>query len=247
MKVIKTKNYEQMSDEASTIIVNKIMMESPIVLGLATGSTPIGVYDNLTKNVFLDWSKVTTFNLDEYVGLAPNDPQSYNFFMNKHLFSKTINPIKSYNLPLGNAKDLKKECKNYDERIKEAGGIDLQLLGIGTDGHIGFCEPSNKFSIGTRVVKLAQQTLTDNAEKYFNGNEELIPKYAISMGCVQITKARQIIILAFGENKAKAVAAAIEGPFTPRIPASILQKYPDKVTWIIDEAAAKYLKNNNSI
>lgn len=240
-QVIIVKDYEEMSCLAYEYFKEQLKNNPKTVWGLATGSTPVGLYKKLCDSENLDFSNCTSFNLDEYEGLKQDDIQSYCYFMNENLFSKiNIHTDKCF-LPLGCAEDLDKECLKYDNMINLVGGIDFQVLGIGTNGHIGFNEPSESFSEGTHVVDLTDQTIKDNGAKYFNNNMELVPKRALSMGTLQIAKAKKIIILASGKNKALAVASAINGPVTPNVPASILQTCKD-VIWIIDEAAASMLK-----
>lgn len=245
-KIIITKDYKEMSEVVTKLFIKQLLEKPSTVWGLATGSTPVGLYERLGKRKDLDFSKSKSFNLDEYESLKPDDPQSYYYFMQEELFSKINISESNYFLPNGAAEDLVSECKNYDFLIKSNGGIDLQLLGIGTNGHVGFNEPSNKFSDGTHLVDLTDQTIKDNADKYFEGNTNLVPKRALSMGTMQIVKAKKIIILASGKNKAWAVSESIEGTVTPKVPASILQKHDD-VTWIIDKAAASKLKNRNKL
>lgn len=246
MKVVIRKNYPDMSLAASSIMVDRIFKNPHIVLGLATGSTPVGMYQNLItayREGKVDFSGVASCNLDEYVGLNKSHPQSYHHFMNETLFSK-IN-CRDWFLPMGDASDLNQECKNYDSIIASLGGIDFQILGIGSNGHIGFNEPCSTFCERTHVVDLTDQTISDNAKKYFGGDMSLVPKKALSMGTRQIAKAKEIVIMASGKGKATAVKAAIEGPVSPACQASILQQH-DNVTWILDFAAASMLKMKRS-
>ncbi|MGQ9597124.1 MAG: glucosamine-6-phosphate deaminase [Thermoproteota archaeon] len=245
MRVIITKDYNEMSRKAAKIIAEQIRRKPNSVLGLATGSTPLGAYKELIrihKEEDLDFSKIITFNLDEYYGLAPTHPQSYHYFMFENLFNHiNINP-KNVHIPDGLAKDVEAFCEQYEAEIKKASGIDLQLLGIGRDGHIAFNEPGSPLMGRTRQVALAEETVKDNA-RFFKSEEE-VPRLAITMGCGTIMEAKKIILLANGEGKADAVAATIEGPITSQITASILQMHPN-VTIIIDEAAASKLKRKS--
>jgi glucosamine-6-phosphate deaminase len=244
MRVIITKNYDEMSKEAAKIVVDLIRKKPKCVLGLATGSTPVGLYKELVrmhKEEGLDFSKVVTFNLDEYYGLSPDHPQSYRYFMDVNLFNG-IN-IKKENTHVPNGKvpveKIEEDCKNYEEMIKKAGGIDLQVLGIGGDGHIGFNEPGSPIFSRTRLVALDEQTIKDNS-RFFEKIED-VPRFALTMGVGTILEAKEIIFLASGEKKAEVVAKAIEGPITSQITASALQLHP-RVTVILDEAAASKLK-----
>lgn len=245
MRVIITKDYNEMSRKAAKIIAEQIRRKPNSVLGLATGSTPLGAYKELIrihKEEDLDFSKIITFNLDEYYGLAPTHPQSYHYFMFENLFNHiNINP-KNVHIPDGLAKDVEAFCEQYEAEIKKVGGIDLQLLGIGRDGHIAFNEPGSPLMGRTRQVALAEETIKDNA-RFFKSEEE-VPRLAITMGCGTIMEAKKLILLANGEGKADAVAATIEGPITSQITASILQMHPN-VTIIIDEAAASKLKRKS--
>jgi len=220
-------------------IIEKLLREKPdAVLGLATGSTPLPLYQALIA-MNLDWSKVTTFNLDEYIGLPREHPQSYHSFMWENLFQHVNIQEANVHIPDGNAKDIPFFCRQYEEQIQAAGGIDLQLLGIGTDGHIGFNEPTSSLASRTRIKTLTQQTCKDNAR--FFGSEAEVPKHVITMGIGTIMEARQNLLLAFGANKSKAIAEAVEGPITSINPASVLQMHPvAKVC--IDEPAASQLK-----
>ncbi|MBO3832079.1 MAG: glucosamine-6-phosphate deaminase [Candidatus Brockarchaeota archaeon] len=245
MRVIITENYEEMSRRAAKIIAEQIRRKPNSVLGLATGSTPLGTYKELIRmhrEEGLDFSKVVTFNLDEYYGLAPTHPQSYHYFMFENLFNHiNINP-RNVHIPDGLAKDIKAFCENYEEEIRRAGGIDLQLLGIGRDGHIAFNEPGASLMGRTTLVALAEETIKDNA-RFFKSEAE-VPRLAITMGCGTIMEARKIILLANGEGKADAIAATVEGPITSQITASILQMHPNAII-IVDEAAASKLRRKD--
>src|ERR1022692_1650101 len=233
----------QPSGEAAAKIAARIMArllrEKPnVVLGLATGSTPLLLYRELIA-MNLDWRKVTTFNLDEYVGLPREHPQSYHNFMWENLFRHINIAKKNVHIPDGNAKDIPKFCAKYEQQIRAAGGIDLQVPGIGTDGPIGFNEPTSSLASRTRIKTLTRQTHKDNA-RYF-GSAGKVPHHVITMGIGTIMEARQCLLLAFGTKKARAIAATVEGPITAINPASILQMHP-KVTVCLDDAAAAKLK-----
>jgi len=218
----------------------QIVRKPDSVLGLATGSTPLGVYSLLAEYHArgTDFSRLTTFNLDEYVGLAPDHPQSYHWYMRENFFSKVnIKPDRIF-IPNGMAEDLEAECLRYDELIKQAGGIDLQLLGIGSNGHIGFNEPGTEFGTTTHIVDLAESTIRDNA-RFFESIDQ-VPTRALSMGIKSIMQAKEVILMASGGSKADAVCAAVKGPVTTAVPASVLQLHPC-VTFVVDQAAASRL------
>lgn len=227
MKYIEVENYEELSRKAAAIIAAQVISKPESVLGLATGSSPLGTYDCLAKaceNGDLDFSKVTSINLDEYVGLTGDNDQSYRYFMNTNLFSK-INIRKEYTfVPDGCAKDVEKECKEYDERIEEL-GIDIQLLGIGLDGHIGFNEPDDVFIKETHLVELDPSTIEANARFFASADE--VPKTAVTMGMGGIMNAKKVLLIANGKNKEEIIKKAFFGPITPKVPASILQLHPD--------------------
>ena len=240
MRIIVTKAYEEMSMEATKIVAGQMYLKPESVLGLATGSTPLQMYKQLIavhETVGLDFSRARSFNLDEYIGLAPENPQSYHYFMQQNFFSRiNIKPENIY-IPNGMAEDIEAEGKYYDSLIDQMGGIDLQVLGIGQNAHIGFNEPDVKFEATTHKVKLDEETIQANA-RFFADAEE-VPRYAISMGIKTIMLARKVILLANGRNKAEAVCKAVCGSVSPAAPASILQLHRD-VTVIVDqEAAAK--------
>ena len=240
MRIIVTKSYEEMSMEATKIVAGQMYLKPESVLGLATGSTPLQMYKQLIavhETVGLDFSMARSFNLDEYIGLDPENPQSYHYFMQQNFFSRiNIKPENIY-IPNGMAEDIEAEGKYYDSLIDQMGGIDLQVLGIGQNAHIGFNEPDVKFEATTHKVKLDEETIQANA-RFFADAEE-VPRYAISMGIKTIMLARKVILLANGRNKAEAVCKAVCGSVSPAAPASILQLHRD-VTVIVDqEAAAK--------
>ena len=237
MNIIKVKDYDEMSEKACELVVNRLAsLENP-VLGLATGSTPEGLYEGLIEKYEqkeVSYKQVTTFNLDEYIGLAADHPNSYRYFMNENLFKHIdISPSKTY-LPNGVAEDLKEECSQFEQLIRDAGGIDLQILGIGTNGHIAFNEPGTSFDSRTDIVDLAQETLDANA-RFFDSLDE-VPTQAVSMGIGSIMESKEIILLVSGLAKADALASVMNGEVTEDFPASILQKH-NKVTIIADEAA----------
>ena len=228
MKYIKVESYEELSKIASNIIASQVILKPNSVLGLATGSSPLGIYSRLIKlyeSGNVDFSKVTTVNLDEYMGLTSDNEQSYRYFMNQNLFEKINIDLRNTYVPNGLCKDVKEECELYDKRIQELGGIDIQLLGIGLDGHIGFNEPDNVFVGDTHLVDLTESTIDANS-RFFNDREE-VPKRALTMGMKSIMQARKIIIVANGEQKKEILEKAIFGEITPLIPASILQLHPD--------------------
>ena len=223
MRVIKAKDYREMSRAAANIISAQILLKPDCVLGLATGSSPVGTYEQLIewyKKGDLDFSQVTTVNLDEYVGLAPDHDQSYYYFMHHNLFDSVNLRPGSTNLPDGCAADMDAECIRYDTLLRTL-GVDLQLLGLGNNGHIGFNEPDKEFSKGTHIVTLTESTL--EANKRFFASIDDVPKTAISMGTYDIMQAKRILMVASGKAKAEAVKAMLTGPITPQMPASILQ------------------------
>lgn len=220
------------------IIAGIIRWKPDAVLGLATGSTPVSLYQELVA-MKLDWSRVTTFNLDEYIGLPLDHPQSYHSFMWENLFRHINIRQENIHIPDGNAADIPAFCQDYEDRIRQSGGIDLQLLGIGTDGHIGFNEPTSSLASRTRIKTLTQRTCEDNARFFQPG--EPVPRHVITMGIGTIMEARSNLLLANGENKAEAIAGAVEGPVTASNPASVLQMHP-AVTVCLDEPAASNLQ-----
>jgi glucosamine-6-phosphate deaminase len=243
MEIIIKKDALSGSHAAARVVARLIHEKPDAVLGLATGSTPLILYTELIrmhKEEGLDFSRVTTFNLDEYVGLPAAHEQSYHHFMWKNLFSHTnIRPENVY-IPDGMAADIPAFCSAYERAIAAAGGIDLQVLGIGSDGHVGFNEPTSSFASRTRIKTLTRQTVADNA-RFFDGDESKVPHHCITMGIGTIMGARMNLMLAFGANKAEAVAATVEGPVASIMPASVLQHHP-AAKLFIDEAAASKLK-----
>ncbi len=244
MRVYRAKDYKDMSRKAANIISAQIILKPNSVLGLATGSTPIGTYSQLVdwyKKGDLDFSEVTSVNLDEYKGLPGSNEQSYDYFMHQHLFDQVNIQERHTHLPNGMEPDSKKECERYEELIRSLGGVDLQLLGMGHNGHIGFNEPGTDFNSKTHYVDLKESTIKDNARLFFNGDEDAVPKQAISMGIQNIMDAKSVVLIACGKNKEDAVKGMIEGPVTPELPASVLQNHKD-VTVIIDKTAAALLE-----
>ena len=237
MKIYKAKDYKDMSRKAANIISAQVIMKPNCVLGLATGSTPIGTYDQLVEwynKGDLDFSEVTTVNLDEYKGLPRTNDQSYYYFMHQHLFDRVnIDPERT-NVPNGMEPDAEKECGRYEELIRSLGGVDLQLLGLGHNGHIGFNEPGEAFEKETHCVDLTERTI--EANKRFFASADDVPKQAYTMGIKTIMQAKKILIVVNGENKADIVERAFFGPVTPEVPASILQLHND-VTLVGDEEA----------
>jgi glucosamine-6-phosphate deaminase len=219
-------------------LIARLVREKPdAVLGLATGGTPLLLYRELMR-MKLDWRRITTFNLDEYVGLKPEHPASYHSFMWENLFGKIGIVRRNVHIPDGLARDIPAFCERYEKKIRSAGGIDLQVLGIGTDGHIGFNEPASSLASRTRIKTLTPRTLRDNA-RYFGGGKK-VPHHVITMGIGTIMEARQCLLLAFGGKKARAIAGAVEGPITAMNPASALQMHPNTKVFL-DEAAASRL------
>lgn len=241
MKIIKAKDYAQMSRMAANIISAQVILKPDCILGLATGSTPIGTYDQLIewyKKGDVDFSQVTTINLDEYKGLSPENGQSYRYFMNTHLFDHVnIDKAKTF-VPNGLEGDSEKACSDYDKIIAGFGGIDLQLLGLGNNGHIGFNEPDEAFAKGTHCVSLTQSTIDANA-RFFASLDD-VPKEAYTMGIRTIMQAKKVLVVVNGRQKAGIVKEAFFGPVTPRVPASILQLHSD-VTVVGDEEALSAL------
>jgi glucosamine-6-phosphate deaminase len=242
MEVIVTKTYDQMSQAAAKAIANAINAKPNAVLGMATGSTPLGVYQELVrmhKKDGLDFSQCTSFNLDEYVGLPVTHVQSYHYFMHENFFKHVNIPLQNVHIPSGTTSNYRAFCDWYEARIIECGGIDVQILGIGSDGHIAFNEPGSSLSSRTRLKTLAKPTIDDNA-RFFSSRDE-VPIYAITMGVGTILGARKIVLLANGAKKADAVAQAVEGPVTSMITASALQLHADSTVYV-DEPAASKLK-----
>ncbi len=237
MKIISAPDYQSMSRKAANIISAQVILFPNSVLGLATGSTPLGVYKQLIewyKKDDIDFSRVHSVNLDEYCGLSGEHEQSYRYYMNTNFFSQVNLPIENTNVPNGLAKDIDAECKRYDNVITSLGGIDLQLLGIGHTGHIGFNEPDDDFDKMTHCVKLKQKTIDANARFFENASE--VPQRALTMGIKAIMQAKKILLVANGSSKAEILCRSLFGPITPEVPASILQLHND-LTVVADEEA----------
>ena len=241
MKIYVAENYEAMSRKAASIIASVVTLKPDCVLGLATGSTPIGMYQQLVqwyKDGDLDFSQIHTVNLDEYVGLEPTHDQSYRYFMQDNLFNHVNIDVANTNVPNGLAEDTAAECARYDQVMQDMGGIDIQVLGMGHNGHIGFNEPADHFPLGTHIVDLQESTIQANARFFASADE--VPKQALTMGIGSIMRARQILVVVNGEGKADIVKAAFTGPVTPMVPASILQLHPN-VVLVGDKAALSKL------
>ena len=244
MKIYAAKDYNDLSRKAANIISAQVILKPNAVLGLATGSTPVGAYKQMIewhKKGDLDFSRVRSVNLDEYKGLSGDHDQSYRYFMNHNLFDHVNIDKANTNVPNGLAEDPAAECRRYDQVIRDMGGIDLQLLGIGGNGHIGFNEPCDVFEKGTHVVTLTEETRRSNA-RFFSSIDE-VPTHALTMGIQGIMSAGKILLLASGEAKAKAVYDSCFGPVVPGVPASVLQLHRDVIV-IADEAALTLVREN---
>jgi glucosamine-6-phosphate deaminase len=243
MLVFLGKDKEEISRQAAQLIASAVRRKPSFTLGLATGSTMIGVYQELVKlhkSGSLDFSRVTTFNLDEYLGLAPAHPQSFHYFMDEHFFLHVNINRSNIHIPDGTIRgNYDQHCSAYEDSIRKFGGIDLQLLGIGRNGHIGFNEPTSSIGSRTRLKVLSQETIDDNAKSFAPGEQS--PQCAITMGIGTILECKKILLIATGESKAEAIAQSIEGPITSYVGASALQLHPE-VTFMLDEAAASSLK-----
>jgi glucosamine-6-phosphate deaminase len=241
MRIIIENDYEEMSKQAAHIIASQLYLKPNSVLGLATGSTPLLTYRFLAKYHHLDnldFSGVTSFNLDEYAGIGADDPQSYHYYMLTNFFNSINIAPKHIHIPDGMAPDLDAECNAYDQAIHQLGPIDLQILGIGNNGHIGFNEPDPSFGATTHVVRLDDATIQANSR--FFSNIEKVPHYAITMGIKTIMNSRLVLLLADGLNKAEIIAKALYGDITPSVPASVLQFHPNLIV-ILDREAARQL------
>ena len=241
MRIIKTKDYADMSRKAANIIAAQVIAKPDCVLGLATGSTPIGTYKELIKayeNGDLDFSQVKTANLDEYRGLEKTNDQSYDYFMKENLFNHININFENLNIPNGEKPDAEEECARYEAVVKALGGQDLQLLGMGHNGHIGFNEPADEFPKETHCVDLQESTI--QANKRFFEKVEDVPTQAYTMGIGTIMQAKKILVVASGADKAEIIKKAFFGPITPQVPASILQLHAD-VTVVVDEAAGSLI------
>ncbi len=241
MRIYVTEDYNAMSRRVASILAAQVILKPDCVLGLATGSTPVGAYKLLAegyKKGDLDFSQVRSINLDEYVGLAPTHDQSYRYFMQSNLFDHVnINPDNT-NVPNGLAADPAEECRRYNQVIRTLGPIDIQLLGMGHNGHIGFNEPADAFALETNLVNLAESTIQANARFFASADE--VPRQAMTMGIQTIMQARKVLVAVSGKDKAAIVKKAFTGPVTPQVPASILQMHPD-VILVGDKAALSEL------
>ena len=241
MKIYSAQDYQSMSRKAANILSAHVILKPDSVLGLATGSTPIGMYKQLIEwynKGDIDFSQVHTVNLDEYLGLAPTHDQSYRYFMQANLFDHVNVPPENTNVPNGLAPDPEAECARYNQVIADLGGIDVQVLGMGHNGHIGFNEPEEAFELETHVVDLTDNTIDANA-RFFASRDE-VPRQAVTMGIKSIMQARHILVVVSGKDKAEIVKRAFFGPVTPKVPASILQMHPH-VSLVADEAALSLL------
>ncbi|AIQ25844.1 MULTISPECIES: glucosamine-6-phosphate deaminase [unclassified Paenibacillus] len=242
MNILKFNSDEDFVQTGANLIASLLQSNPKAVLGLATGSSPVGVYAKLVEmhqKGLVSFSKATSFNLDEYIGLPVDHPQSYRSFMNEQLFNHIdIDPGQTH-IPNGNAADMEAECLAYDKMLEENGPVDLQILGIGSNGHIGFNEPDTNLSSKTHVVDLLEDTREANA-RFFDSLDD-VPRQAITMGIGGILKARQILLLVRGAGKAEAIRNAVEGPITTQCPASLLQSHPNVIV-LVDEGAGKWLK-----
>ena len=245
MNVIIVKDYDELSEKAANEIVKVLSCKKDAVLGLATGSSPIGMYEKLVEkyeNGEIDFSEIKTVNLDEYVGLDSEHEQSYRYFMNFNLFDKVNIDKKNTNVPNGMAADVKEEVKEYEGKIDSLGGIDIQVLGIGGNGHVGFNEPEDELNLFTSVVKLKDETIKDNS-RFFDSIDD-VPKYALSMGIASIFKAKKILLIASGEKKAKVIGDLVNNKVvTTKNPASLLGLHDDVIV-IVDEEAAKCINKD---
>ncbi|WP_339319075.1 glucosamine-6-phosphate deaminase [Paenibacillus sp. FSL R10-2734] len=242
MNILKFQSDEDFVQTGANLIASLLHSNPKAVLGLATGSSPVGVYAKLVEmhqKGLVSFSKVTSFNLDEYIGLPVDHPQSYRSFMNEQLFNHIDIDPKQTHIPNGNAADMEAECLAYDKMLEEKGPVDLQILGIGSNGHIGFNEPDDNLSSKTHVVDLLEDTREANA-RFFDTLDD-VPRQAVTMGIGGILKARQILLLVRGANKAEAIRNAVEGPITTQCPASLLQSHPNVIV-LVDEGAGKWLK-----
>jgi len=245
MKIAIYDNAEQVAEQAANIICRTINRKANTVLGLATGRTPLKTYQQLIKSHkqgSVDFSQVSSFNLDEYLGVKPDSENSYRFYMNENLFKHLNIKLENTAVPSADTDNTEQTCHQYEQKIKQSGGIDIQLLGLGSNGHIGFNEPSSSFASRTRVVALASSTLSDNSD-LLTGQDQAIDK-AISMGIATILESKEIVIIALGKAKAKAVVLAIEGALSASCPASCLQMHAN-VTWLLDQEASSLLSQKH--
>jgi len=240
IRILIVDSYQELSQLSAGFVAEMVRFKPSAVLGLATGSTPIGMYEELVRlhiEQGLDFSKTTTFNLDEYVGLSESHAQSYYTYMRRNFWDCVNIPSDQVHIPRGDAGDLARECEEYEEGIERAGGIDLQVLGIGTNGHIGFNEPGSDFGTKTHVVRLSESTIEANSRFFASSN--FVPREAISMGLQTIFRSRRILLLADGESKARAIRQMVTGDVTPQLPASLLKQHADVMLMVTRQAAAE--------
>ena len=245
MRIIVEKDYNAISKKAALMVASQITLKPNSNLGLATGGTPLGMYNKLIemyREDKVDFSEVKSFNLDEYCGLNPDHPNSYHYYMYDNFFNNINIKKENVHIPDGTAKDFKKECRNYEASIKRARGINLQILGIGSNGHIGFNEPAENLNVATEVVDLTEETIEANS-RFFESKDK-VPKKAISMGMATILKADRIILLASGKSKAEAIKRTINGKISTEVPASLLQTHP-QITILLDQEAASLINKEN--
>jgi len=238
MKILVCKDYEELSRKSAEIIVSQVNQKKDSVLGLATGGTPVGMYQELVKSYRegkVDFGKVITFNLDEYYGVDPKNVNSYHYYMNTNFFDHVNIDRKNINIPNGMSKDIEKECREYDEKIQSLGGIDLQILGVGLNGHIGFNEPARELMSTTHITDLTKETINANA-RFFEDISQ-VPTKAITVGMATILRSKKIVVLINGKNKSKIFDKITGKKITTQIPATLLQLHPD-VTIVVDEQAA---------
>ena len=247
MRIYACADYRAMSRRAASIIAAQVVLKPDCVLGLATGSTPVGAYEQLVKwyqQGDLSFAQTRSVNLDEYLGLAPTHEQSYRYFMQQNLFNHIDIVPENTHVLNGLAEDPAAECAAYDQMIRDLGGVDLQLLGMGHNGHIAFNEPGDDFGLGTHVVTLSERTIDAN-QRFFASRDD-VPRHALSMGIKSIMSARRILIVVSGADKAEALCQAVSGPVTNQVPASVLQLHPD-VTLVADEAALSKLRQAGAV
>ena len=243
IKIVILRDYESLSRQAATLVAKTVRSNPAAVLGLATGSTPLGLYRELAgmaRQGQLDFSRITTFNLDEYYRMEREDPQSYYYYMRQYFWEPLGIPSGRAHIPGGDPADAPEECRRYEQKIRQAGGIDLQILGVGVNGHIGFNEPAESLRARTHLVQLSEETITANS-RFFEKTAD-VPRMALTMGMGTIMKARRILLLAAGANKAAAIRDTVRGLLTTRVPASLLQAHP-RVTLMVDREAGRYLMN----
>lgn len=236
------KTQEELNQVGAGLVTSLVQMNPRAVLGLATGGTPIGIYEEIVKTYnkgLVSFKNVSTYNLDEYVGISEDHPESYVAYIKKHLFDLVDIPAEQTNLPNGRAKDLEKECAEYDKKLEKVNQVDLQILGIGHNGHIGFNEPGHELISGTHVVELKEETREANA-RFFNSIDE-VPKQAVTMGVGTIMKAKTLVLVVRGADKAEIVHRALTGPVTTEIPASLLQMHPNLIV-LLDAEAGRLFK-----